>query len=1244
MAEPLIDLKDTPENETRLFDEGIQRDYPTHLTVFLYLAMSVGAMSKVLISWGGNQFKGTVFYLINLSYLIPALGFGFLLGLFFQQYPQILDELVTDEYSHDILSKYTTVELIQPDKLLQIFLPILVFECAFAGDTGIFKKKLKAIGLLSIGDLGATITAVAMYTWYVKKDEEKVLADGGVILFLCFIFGAMVSATDLTEVTYALKRSGNQQILGGVSQSSDMLNKAISVTVFRIVYQIYELQLGGTEDKDNAIIELVLLKTLLSPVLGWAFGYVCNVLLNLVYSEPLMQVSLIYSFLYISFFTSNAVGASGTFCVAFFGLELDHTIIFPMASDLIKRISKMLVFIANCILFALCGLFLIRKLDILTVEDIKFISIIYGIMLGARMALLILLWPFLWWMIGFKLKHLIAFTWGGLRSSISLLMAFYFYYEQSFLVRKYRANFDDLVNDGRADRDLQEHWFYGDELRLWVEKFTLYVCCLVIISAAVNNTFLKILMRLTGLECITRAQHNTMKNAMHVVRTEVAKIIANLKESFLYADAKWKVVEQGVRIEYPYRDFEKAKEDPQPPKKKKSEATIASKASKKAEKKEKKTQKKNQKKNQVAPEVSTGIFNRSKSTNGDEEYEETRVRLLKAVKLSYERQQRSGMLTVPEFRVLTNLCDDSVNKVGHTYTVQAILKYMHSRGWLPKMLVRMENVIYGKEGGLVPPRRKWRRFFYNMVVNKSFDYTMQFIIFLNTIPIALEFALQDSWNNYDTWELSLRIVNYAFIAAYIFEFLFKYLGLGFKQYIKQKWNQFDFSILIFSIIEVITDVVVLTLDLKSEQQDGEDAPVLDFNMVTTIIRVLRTTRLLRLSKSFFPKYRMYILRKIDDSITFGFNIGKGFLVAEEILSKLLHSLYVREDVLQRLIRNSEKNRIEATYELRELQNRYPMVCMRVRTRMAIRQVLLGVGEHCDKQLLDGNISNQESVLVHLDLKKALKREVYFPRVLPSRPYSAIVQQIPWLRGDRRAQSFFYKRSEFRYFDINDMVLLDQDDPHGIWIILKGQVKIKGMSDGHVGFLPHFPDQSGGTSILDARTIGLVSNHTWSTQERCGYPHYLSIGSAIGEWKFLTKSMESPMVTCQTALETMYISRAIMKEGFERFPYIERRLWQNVGARIVLPLYTKYPPFIGKQTRVIMHHLMKGVVVELSCDRLEYEFENPCEEVIILHGSVCGHKGTTLSRRKIHTRIHTKVFTLKNKEDSAVLFCVPKRKL
>ncbi|MFQ5335743.1 MAG: cation:proton antiporter, partial [Flavobacteriales bacterium] len=121
---------------------------------------------------------------------------------------------------------------INPHLLLFIFLPILIFEAAFAMDVHIFKKTVANATILAVPGIiiSLLITGALVY----GIDYYDIGLDGWANWGVALMFGAVISATDPVAVVALLKDLGASKKLGTLIEGESMLNDGTAIVLFMV--------------------------------------------------------------------------------------------------------------------------------------------------------------------------------------------------------------------------------------------------------------------------------------------------------------------------------------------------------------------------------------------------------------------------------------------------------------------------------------------------------------------------------------------------------------------------------------------------------------------------------------------------------------------------------------------------------------------------------------------------------------------------------------------------------------------------------------------------------------------------------------------------------------------------------------------------------------------------------------------------------------------------------------------------
>lgn len=133
---------------------------------------------------------------------------------------------------------------------------------------------------------------------------------------------------------------------------------------------------------------------------------------------------------------------------------------------------------------------------------------------------------------------------------------------------------------------------------------------------------------------------------------------------------------------------------------------------------------------------------------------------------------------------------------------------------------------------MIRPKGKVRIFFFKLIQSKAFELSIMGCIIGNIIVMAMNFdGMSDSYAEV------IDGINLAFTVVFIVEMLLKLIALDF-QYFTSSWNNFDFSIVMLSIVDIVLSNIGSSISfLKVGPQFAR------------VLRVLRVSRLFKLMRA-----------------------------------------------------------------------------------------------------------------------------------------------------------------------------------------------------------------------------------------------------------------------------------------------------------------------------------------------------------------------------------------------------------
>jgi CPA1 family monovalent cation:H+ antiporter len=243
------------------------------------------------------------------------------------------------------------VEL-EPDLVLVIFLPPLLFYAAFQSSWRDLRADARAISLASIGLVLLTTCAVAVIA------HEAI---EGMPWAMAFALGAIVSPTDPVAATAIMRRLGVPRRLVTVVEGESLVNDAGALIAYRVAVAA---AVGGTFSLGEAALDFVVAAAggvAVGLAAGWVIGEVRRRL-----DDPPVEITVSLLTGYAAYVPAEELELSGVLAAVTAGLYIGR--VSPEISSAGMRIRgfsawEVLTFLLNATLFLLIGLQLNTILD-----------------------------------------------------------------------------------------------------------------------------------------------------------------------------------------------------------------------------------------------------------------------------------------------------------------------------------------------------------------------------------------------------------------------------------------------------------------------------------------------------------------------------------------------------------------------------------------------------------------------------------------------------------------------------------------------------------------------------------------------------------------------------------------------------------------------------------------------------------------------------------------------------------------
>ena len=416
-----------------------------------------------------------------------------------------------------------------PHLIQYVFLPVLIFESAFAMEIPIFKKVviqcviLAGPGLLVASALTGMMAKVVFteYDWPIEA---------------CLLFGTVLSATDPVAVVALLKELGASQEISTMIEGESLFNDGTAIVFFNVLIGALEKSsctpswesCGDQclcpefkcelQQSPLAIFLEFLYVALLGPVVGLVIGGVVVLCLERVYNDTLIEVTVTLTSAYITFFVCEGfLKVSGVLGLVALGCLLSYFryCISPEVEHILHHFWETAVFLTNSCIFALAGMIVALK-AITSVDgvDVLYLMLTYLTINCVRFLVLGLFTPVLRC---FKYKlnvgNSVLVGWGGLRGAVGLSLALVLRNNENILSTPV---FDSVRN-----------------------KVIFHTAGIVLLTLLVNGTTTRFVVSKFKLDAIPDRRKRMMRARFLEIQTICREEVQDLGKEPLNYDCNW---------------------------------------------------------------------------------------------------------------------------------------------------------------------------------------------------------------------------------------------------------------------------------------------------------------------------------------------------------------------------------------------------------------------------------------------------------------------------------------------------------------------------------------------------------------------------------------------------------------------------------------------------------------------------------------------------------------------------------
>jgi NhaP-type Na+/H+ or K+/H+ antiporter len=400
-------------------------------------------------------------------------------------------------------SALRTLAQVDPHLILLLFLPTLIFESAFSMDPHLFKRMSKQIMVLAVPGLILSTVLTAVLTFYLFPWQWS--------WTVCFLFGALISATDPVAVVSLLKEISSRKRLETLIEGESLLNDGTAIVLFSLFYGL--LTSGGQADLDiAAILSSFILVIFLGLFIGLGVGALFLFWIGRVFNQAIIEITLTISAAYIAYFIAeNVFHVSGVVAVVSLGIlvsSVGRTRISPGVSVFLHHFWQMMAHIANTLIFILVGIIIASRIRL---DNWEWWVTLAGLYIGIQIIRAVTVFTFMPILkqAGISKQKAIVVIWGGLRGAVSLALALI------------------IAQDHFLPKEL------GDQILFLTAG-------IVVLTILINASSMSILLRFFGLDKLPEAKQASLIKAQQSIKQHLTNDLVLLQQHEFLQRADWK--------------------------------------------------------------------------------------------------------------------------------------------------------------------------------------------------------------------------------------------------------------------------------------------------------------------------------------------------------------------------------------------------------------------------------------------------------------------------------------------------------------------------------------------------------------------------------------------------------------------------------------------------------------------------------------------------------------------------------
>lgn len=890
---------------------------------------------------------------------------------------------IADAYSKEART-YTEIADIDPRTLMQLFLPVLIFESAFGTDAHMFFRAVPQCIMLALPGLLICMMFTAIYAKYAMVSYKWSWT-------LSMLFADVISATDPVAVVAILKECGIAPSLTTIMEGESLMNDGAAIVIFDVLWRS-----TTTEQSSTGTIVFFFFKTIIgAPIFGCLMGLAFTWTLSRIYNDSVVEITITYAGAYVTYYIADEIFAiSGVLTVVFLAITMSNhkSCISPEVEPSVHHFWEILSYIANTLIFMIVGIIITFKVvKNSTRHDILHVISTYVVVNIFRGVMVVMLSPILR-NIGYGLpwKHAVVLTWGGLRGAVSIAL--------SLILTEVREFGYDAT-----------------------DKLLIQVSGIVVLTLVINATTMTPLLNVLGMNDVSHSQYIAMGHAVAHLRSVAMRSERVQKLDKYMANADWLWVRNYTKIENPYSWKDNVNPD--------LYSQIVPSRTGKCE--------------CCAADVSV----EPNETEMADMKEESRLRVLRMLKASVWKQHEHGLITRRTLKHLCSAIDDTADVHGRYVTTSYVKEaFMKVHPFVLYLIEKFSRYLSKFESGFRTNQanhelkcqefKGLRKTCVAIYLSSMFEFIINIVIIINmavTIyhDTKLSYSIFGSIRRYLWYWCHL-----GFVIFYLCETAIKLIALGLRRYFTSHWNKFDFLITFTVIVDLVVDWL---LELTTVNHDA-----LAYLRLIIIIRLLRLYKFWKVC----VKSVLRCLRNQMSSRLYNvYDVGPCFIEAQEEVLKNLSFIVDFAPIAYSVQQVLEKNIVEMVTYLDEIESRSPSITVALKSHRAARRILNDIMKALSELNKDSLVAVEEAELLSYSISMMMKAVIDAPRSVrvASEDVNDILKNIGWIKNEE-LQNVIYTEYSVDNYEIGELIRTLNQEPTQISIISKGVVRVAGEHD------------------------------------------------------------------------------------------------------------------------------------------------------------------------------------------------------